>query len=191
MLGHVNAEEREEGALDAQRAPWVECPRLSNSPLGEQDNSPRIGRAQGALERLADRYEEITAGQTLHPPRATVTALRGAASRTCSPASAPKAIRRSRSPSTGGCPSATTAQAIRMVKVQQKAAWQHQVKRSCLVGQPEHAVVEPGCVEGSTAPGSRTDTPSRALRTKERLLWTAAGVVRPGTSVPATARASA
>jgi hypothetical protein len=49
--------------------PGVECPRLSNGPLGEQDNSPRTGQARGALERLTARYEEITAGQTLHPPR--------------------------------------------------------------------------------------------------------------------------
>ncbi|MFJ1608446.1 hypothetical protein ACIOHS_34515 [Streptomyces sp. NPDC088253] len=36
-----------------------------------KNNSPRTGQAQGAHERLTARYEEITAGRTLHPPRAS------------------------------------------------------------------------------------------------------------------------
>ncbi|QIY97960.1 hypothetical protein HEP87_33280 [Streptomyces sp. S1D4-11] len=131
----------------------VECPRLSNGPLREQDNSPRTGQARGALERLTARYEKITAGRTLHPPRAP--ANRAARDRvanllTCLDTERDQALPFAfdrRVPFDNN-----SEQVIRMARIQRKAARQHPVKRSCLVVQLDHAVVEPGRVEDSKRP---------------------------------------
>lgn len=96
----MNAEEREEGLLIHSVLRRVECPRLSNGPLHEQDNSPQTGQAQGALERLTERDHVLPFAFDWRVPF-----------------------------------DSDSEQAIRMAKIQQKAAWQHPVKRSCLVGQ--------------------------------------------------------